>query len=612
MIPFEKLDNSVGTSKIIATAEETLKKGWRRRNYSGIDLRKAIPWKLQGHEQRSHNFHIQCLDMIDQMLRAYSHSHDQKYLKVSLPIALDWINTHSDSKAQDISPFAWYDMAVGLRSYRLAYLLQATDEIDLLDETKRQMLWSSLEQHANYLADDKNIIFHNNHGYYQIAGQLAMGRRFASQSPTMMQAYQQAILRLRQMLEQQFTPDGIHREHSPDYHRMVYDTLKALIDSGLVEDKAIIESAKRIEEALSWFVYPNQHIVNFGDSDDRSLERSPKEAQGKWTTPEMQFWVGGGKCGEKSSDVMRAFSHGGYWIVRKPGDNPVNLLKYSYLALNAAFHSRTHKHADDLSFVWFDRGHNLLVDAGRYGYIGKAEQGSDLWLDGYWYSNPWRVYCESTRAHNTLEFDDKNFQRKGVKPYGSALQRWGQDASGVMFVEAECKHFTSIRHMRMLFFIPGKWLVILDWFHDNKKEPHKVRQWFHIGHQLQLLVHQEQYLVPITGSAQPLRITHLLPNMMPSRPYMGEENPTIQGWWSARERDIVANYAFCYELPEAESGLYATLFTFSEKLQADRVWSKVNTSGRKGQFRWTDEDSIHELRFERPVDGDIQVSYNMR
>jgi hypothetical protein len=162
--------------------------------------------------------------------------------------------------------------------------------------------------------------------------------------------------------------------------------------------------------------------------------------------------------------------------------------------------------------------------------------------------------------------------------------------------------------MRMLIFMPGKWLIVLDWFHDNNEATHKVRQWFHLGHELQLLAEQDQYLVPVQASTEPLRVAALLSEMQPSKIYIGEEKPVIQGWWSAKERDIVPNYAFCYELPEATSGVYATLFTFSNTLQIDKVWSKVNTSCRRGQFRWKDESGFHELYFDRPPTGDLLVS----
>lgn len=612
MIPFEKLDNSVAKYGTILEAEEILSKGWLRRGYDVVDLYQAISWKMESHEKRSHNFHIQCLDMIGPLLKAYSQQPDRKYLEVSLSIVRDWIMCHSNPGDPDISPFAWYDMSVGMRAYRLAYLFEAGANAGMLTEETRDLLWTSLERHAAYLADDVNIAFHNNHGYYQIAGQVAMGRRFASNSPVMARALEQGRIRLKVMLERQFAPDGVHREHSPDYHRMVYDTLKALIDSGLVDDGETSAFALRIEEALSWFVFPSQHIVNFGDSDDRWLGRSPKEAEEKWSTPAMRFWVSGGKSGEPSKEVTRAFKDGGYWIARKPGENTKDLAAYSYLALNAAFHSRTHKHADDLSFVWFDRGANVLVDAGRYGYIGKAEQGSELWEQGHWYSDPWRVYCESTRAHNTLEFDGRNSLRKQVKPYGSALGRCGSTDSGVVYAEAECKHFSSIRHVRVLCFMPGQWLVVFDWFHDNANAGHSVKQWFHLGHELQLFSDQAQYQVSVPTSPQRLRVVSLLTGPASSRPYIGEEQPEIQGWWSAKERDIVPNYAFNFECKDVAAGAFATLFSFSDALMPDVEWSKVNRSGRRGQFRWRDENKTHEIWIERPVDGEMSVKYGSR
>jgi len=597
-----------------ASAERLLVQGWKLSKYPPVNVCAPIDWTPRLKSDRSHEFHIQCLDMVNALLAGYSHSAETRYLTTAIDVALDWVVHHRQFDGhENNSQFIWYDMSVGMRSYRLAYLYDAAVHAGMLDEETRGLLWSSLEQHAAYLADDANIAFHNNHGYYQVAGQLAMGRRFAGQSPLMKQAQQQGRKRLKRMLEQQFAPDGVHREHSPDYHRMVYDTLKALIDSGLVTDAPTLAFAQRIEEALSWFVYPNQRIVNFGDSDDRTLVRKPREAESKWLTPEMRFWVSGGQVGSAPAGGARAFTEGGYWVARQAGADPGQPAGWSYLALNAAFHSRTHKHADDLSLVWHDRGHNILVDAGRYGYIGKTEQGSELWLDGHWYADPWRVYCESTRAHNTLEFDGRNFPRRGVKPYGSALQRWGEDgASGLMFAEAECKHFGAIRHARLLVFQPGQWLLVLDWFHDNKGAPHTARQWFHVGHALQVAADQAQYVVALPGSTQPLRVAALLGDAQPSRLYLGEEEPQAQGWWSAKERDIVPNYAFCHTLEGVGSGVLATLFCFSERLQPDHDWSKVNASGRKGQLRWMDDAGVHELRFERLAEGELSVDCRLR
>ena len=86
----------------------------------------------------------------------------------------------------------------------------------------------------------------------------------------------------------------------------------------------------------------------------------------------------------------------------------------------------------------------------------------------------------------------------------------------------------------------------------------------------------------------------------------------MQGWWSAKERDIVPNYAFCYELSRVSTGMFATLFSVSHSLVTDTTWNKVNVSGRKARFRWKDERGAHELRLERPESGDLVVSYSVR
>jgi hypothetical protein len=153
---------------------------------------------------------------------------------------------------------------------------------------------------------------------------------------------------------------------------------------------------------------------------------------------------------------------------------------------------------------------------------------------------------------------------------------------------------------------------VFDWFYDNNDDPHTVKQWFHIGHELQVLMDEGQYVVSVPGTQQVLRVASLLSGSMPSRLHIGKEEPVRQGWWSARERDIVPNYAFCFEQSKVSSGVFATLFSFSDRLEPDSLWSKVNISGRKGQLRWKDENGVHELRFERPAEGDLSVTFEQR
>lgn len=610
MLSYELL-TSISPNALGVRVQEMLENGWVRRNYPAIKLDQETPWPLQNSGQRSWNFYIHCWDMLDVLLASYSAEPQPELLALCVRIAVDWSARYSegDSAMMD-TPFAWYDMAVGLRAYRLAYLLEAARDAQILSAQEDALLWQALLAHRAYLAEDVNIAFHNNHGYYQVAGQLAMGRRFSAQSPLMAQAYAQGKERLRVMLEQQFAADGVHREHSPDYHRMVYDTLSGLIVSGLVQDPALVELSERVERALAWFVLPNRRLVNFGDSDYRDVSRTAKDAEHEWRTAEMRWQASAGEIGENPGAGLKRFEQGGYFVYREPVAGFSE--QTAYLAQTAAFHSRTHKHADDLSFFWYDRGGEILIDAGRYGYLGTTEQNSELWLDGHWYSDPKRVYCESTRAHNCLEFDGKNYPRKGIKPYGVALGRSLELSCGLVVMETECRHFKGNRHARLLLLMPGQWLIVFDWFHDNQSKPHDVRQWFHLAEDWQLEAHKDSYQAVSDKTGQRLQIAALLPGSAASRTYRGESEPFMQGWWSPAERQLLPNAAFCYEQAAVVTGSFATLFSFADGIEVDVTLSRVEASGRQIQLCWRDQVGSHHLDIARPAEGDLAVEYAKR
>lgn len=596
MIKYESISN-VGRHNAKRMAEEFLHTGWTRRNAPTLDLLGELPWKFPGHQLRSWNFHVHSLDMIDPLLAAHSETGELKYLTPALRIGLDWVSKHP-RKAPDASPMAWYDMAVGLRAYRLGYLFQAASEARLLSPTQRDSLFSSLREHCEELADDSKIAFHSNHGYFQVAGQLALGRRFKELSPQMADLHEQGRNRLERMLDQQFGGDGVHREHSPDYHRMVADTLLGLVRAGLVESPELLGRTEAIEDALAWFVTPDGTIANFGDSDSRQMVYSAEAASRKWTTPLMRAVASDGVGGAGWPRGLRKFSESGYAIVRCPDTvEPDNIRRDSYLAQTAAFHSRTHKHCDDLSFIWHERGQPLLVDSGRYGYIGKTEMGSDLWQQGFWYSDPMRVYMESTRAHNTLEFDGLNALRKGAKPYGSALVQ-ACERSGVYCIETRCKQHGSIWHDRLLLLSPGQWLLVFDVYTDNLKQSHDVKQWFHLapGHKAQPVA--DGYDVTLEGGGA-LSVRSLLGGVETGEVIAGREQDPIQGWWSDKERSAVPADAFAFRQQGKASGVFATLLSLSGCAAADPAANRSNITGRKAQLAWRDAGGHHSMTFER-------------
>jgi hypothetical protein len=607
LLPYERLTGTP-EAQAVGRAENILTEGWRLLNHPAVHLAGQLPWDEFSPASRSWNFHLNCWDPLDDLLAAHTFTSESKYFEAAVRTALDWIERHPSSESGGVH--AWYDMAVGLRAYRLAYVLDVAARTEAVKDHEVGALYASLELHRVQLADDDKIAFHNNHGFYQVAGQLAMARRFGALAENMRASLVQAKSRLLPMLEQQFTEEGVHREHSPDYHRMVYETLKGIVDSHLIEDATILAKVGLIEQSLSWFVMPDGYIVNFGDSDYRLVSKNKRTAQAKWQTAEMRFVATQGQIGEAPATAIRAFEKSGYFVVRRMTANEKKLgpVQGSYLAQTAAFHSRTHKHADDLSFVWYDRGLSILVDAGRYGYVGKTETGSALWADGFWYDDPNRVYCESTRAHNTVEIDGRNYPRKQVKPYGSGIGRSGTAGEDVFYCESELRHFKSIRHVRLLVFQPQRWLLVLDWLYDNIEEAHDYHQWFHFAPELSVRQEDEQYVVPIARSAQPLRVGSLLRGAVPIKPVLGQEEPVRQGWWSPKHRIALPNYAVAFE-QRGRTAVFATVFAFCSNLLT-ASGSRVAPSGRTGHLRWRSDEVNHAVTFSRPEEGTLTLEHH--
>lgn len=594
--PYEQITN-LDPAKAIRLADESIASGWTRREYPTINLHDPIPWNIEDPELRSWSFYIQSLDMTDALLAAYSASGQEKYLVPALKIGFSWAESHPKTRS-DVSPLAWYDMAVGLRAYRLGYLHQAAHLAGLLNSAQYEILASALDDHCAELSDDGKLAFHNNHGYFQVAGQLALGRRFRESSSAMAALFQQGCQRMRRMLNQQFALDGVHREHSPDYHRMVADTLLGLVRAGLVEGPELLGRTEAIEDALAWFVTPQGTIANFGDSDNRHMVYSAEAASRKWTTPLMRAVASDGAGGGEWPKGLRKFPESGYAVVRCPDHNAPDVIRRdSYLAQTAAFHSRTHKHCDDLSFIWHERGQPLLVDSGRYGYIGKTEMGSDLWQQGFWYSDPMRIYMESTRAHNTLEFDGLNALRKGAKPYGSALVQ-ACERGGVYCIETRCKQHGSIWHDRLLLLSPGQWLLVFDVYADNLKQGHDVKQWFHLapGHKAQPV--SGGYDAELEGGGA-LSVRSLLGEVETGEVIAGREQEPIQGWWSDKERSAVPADAFAFRQQGQVNGVFATLFSLAGSATVDAAVNRSNVTGRKAQLAWRDAGGHHSVAFER-------------
>ena len=590
-------------------ADAIMRNGWTFGGMPAFRLEPPIDWEHLVVAERSWNFHLNTWWPVDSILTAHTQSGQARYLSFALALAGDWIDDNpypapeSDSGVED---FGWYDMAVGLRIYRLSYILDASCRDASVSAVQKRQLWGSLLDHFDYLSDDENIAFHNNHGLYQVSGQFVAATRldgFKAIAPVR----EQAVSRLERMIDQQFSPEGVHLEHSPGYQRYVMNVISGIVPTGLLAEFPWLSARiEGFEEALAWMVMPNRRLANLGDTDYHDL--SEEDVAGI-RSPSLLYALSGGLEGSAPSERLGIFPESGLAVLRSGWPDAASFDQASYLAQQAGFHSRAHKQADDLSFIWYDRGAEILIDAGRFGYPGRTEPGSELWNRGFWYSDPKRIYVESTRSHNTVEIDGMSFDRRQSPPYGSAIERWGETGDGLLFVETQARQFQTVEHVRLLILNPQSWLLVYDWLWDDAGEDHDYRQWFHFAPDL--VVESRNGGLHVSGESLDgeLGVVSLLPSPVSSAPVFGQEEPDFLGWWSERGGEFEPVTSVNFGIQQTGSAVFATLLSFSDNVAPDVDYQRVDATGRNGMFKWTAANRVHTLSFARPAEGDLTIDY---
>jgi hypothetical protein len=282
----------------------------------------------------------------------------------------------------------------------------------------------------------------------------------------------------------------------------------------------------------------------------------------------------------------------------------------SYFAQIAGFHSRTHKHADHLSFVWMEGQTEILVDAGKYGYAGKTSPGDKLFNEGFYYSDPKRVYVETTRAHNTVEIDDTDYARKGVKPFGSAL-RFAAEQNGLVVTACEMRPLRFVRHQRTIVLKPAQFIMVWDWLTDQEGAEHKFRQWFHLSPRWTAERNDRSYAATNTsdGTSRVLSVASVFPDVEPTEVFCGATSPMMQGWISDKFMALNPAPAFAFEADRVSAVRFGTLISLSSSIAIERV--KANGSLRDASVEWRDDFGKHRLRLRRDADCRVSTNYAM-
>jgi len=184
-------------------------------------------------------------------------------------------------------------------------------------------------------------------------------------------------------LDEQVLEDGGHYERAPMYHAQAltdfvecYGLLKAFNRLNADQDSLLSLKLRKMASFLQAMSYADGTLALFNDSANTAATRpGPILAS-------VDAFVGH----EETRSV--SFPDTGYFTWAADDLSEKIIID---AGAPAAEYNMAHAHCDMLSYELFLDGARFVVDAGVHGYDG----------------DPFREYCRSTRAHNTVVFDGK-------------------------------------------------------------------------------------------------------------------------------------------------------------------------------------------------------------
>jgi hypothetical protein len=316
-----------------------------------------------------------------------------------------------------------------------------------------------------------------------------------------------------------------------------------------------------------------------------------------------------GRRGTAPAEIARVFESAGYVVARDGWFSRAEFASSSYLLQSCGFHSRVHKHADDLSLVWYAHGTDLLADAGRYGYIGRNDANSPLGNEGFYYSDPSRVYVESTRAHNCVEIDNRSYPRRYVTPYGSALLSAGYDpATGLVTSLSAATHFRSIKHTRLLIHRPAQWLLVVDHIIGRLDDRHRFIQRFHFGPDLDLADSTGGlFRLSIPGTSRQL-IACQIGDAECIPPVRGQTEPDLLGFVSRRPGELLPNWTVGWDRASERGATFMALFAIGASTDDLNASGRLNATARAGRAQFELGGEGHTVNWRRSID-ELTVDY---
>lgn len=287
-----------------------------------------------------------------------------RYLSLCLDAIHGWIKNAKQNKE---SPLVWHDHASAFRARNITNWLLFCDTAGLWlkEESRIDPFANLIIEHLDWLQEDKHYSKHTNHGFDQAMIALTISLMFARDD---FEPYRQCNrARLKDEVTFAFTDEGVHKENSPGYQKMMLGRLKQLRTFSPLGEQEISQMGElyieKAEAFLKAITLPNGFLPSIGDTKENDTGLLPE----KNTVDKL---------------IVYDYSKSGYVIFRG-----VDGLEKEFFVLFKNCHfSNYHRHDDDLMLYVFYDGKVVLGDGGLLNHNEKSIE---------------RVFLRSHLAHSS-------------------------------------------------------------------------------------------------------------------------------------------------------------------------------------------------------------------
>lgn len=488
----------------VLTANKMMKGIFSFPKFGDVDYQNGINWNEQRFSRsyllllHSHRF---LLDLIN----AYKEFGEPKYIDFALGIINDW--KLRNPMAKPMNPMAWHDHGTAMRL--IVWILFFDTARKVLAKNDLLNLMEDIQQHAELNYDDSFYKHKHNHGLFQDISLLVFSTYFSELDISNIY-YITAKKRIKEYLDYAISKEGVHLEHSPAYHMVIAQEITKMKRFFERKKDEFCQYLSLLLDKMSLFginvVKPDGLLPTIGDTFAN-------------TTPFDDIWVENSfyryaitKGSQGAVPITRdiVFPESGYAIFRNEWEKGE---EGTYIFFNAAHHSFSHKHADDLSVMIYSNG-EIFIDSGS---------------NGYDYNDPFTQYGYSSFSHNTLVVDNQ-----GLPPYSgkdTGMETKIVDyriSSSVSYVSGVSTRYDGVKFNRELKYDKRNYIVTItdtvtaDRFHNYKF-------FWHLAPNIQSIIN-DRLVDLFRNDEQISKLCIRTDNIKEITSVKGQKEPTVMGW----------------------------------------------------------------------------------